>query len=122
MQPVENLERSHLPVLSASRAGPEESGGALIDLRCEKVKSFLERSCYHNAEHFIPPFYLPQYLLSMSKYLCFYKFLQSESLFSCLNQQRPHQTVSLHLELIINLKYLTIFFQHYFFLSPINKG
>lgn len=45
------------------------------DLRREKVKSFLKRSCYRGAEHFIPPFYLPQYLLSKSKYLCFYKFL-----------------------------------------------
>lgn len=78
------------------------------DLRCEKVKSFLKRSCYRGAEHFIPPLYLPQYLLSMSKYLCFYKFLQNESP-SCLNQQRPHQTLSLRLELIINLKHLTTF-------------
>lgn len=50
---------SHVPVPSASRAGPEESKGRHVDLRCEKVKSFLEWSCYHNAEHFIPLFICP---------------------------------------------------------------
>lgn len=46
------------PVGIKGRPGGEP-GGSRLDLRREKVKSFLERSCYHGAEHFIPLFICP---------------------------------------------------------------